>query len=402
MNEKMLAGMCEAMALLQQEGPVAATEKIQQTLRGLMPTGAWEGPAATPGTVRDSAPVRSGEARPVGAALGFLPELLAGLGIDAPGVGARLKPPTAPQVERRGNDSEPAVGRFLTGSFTNQAGTRAYKLYVPTAWHGQSLPLVVMLHGGGQTPDDFAAGTRLNALAEATPCLVLYPAQAASANPTRCWNWFNVPDQQRDQGEPSIIAGMTQEIIETYHVDPARVYCAGLSAGGAMAVIMGATYPEVYAAVGTHSGMPYAAASDFSSGFAAMNGTSTPPATACLKGVPIIVFHGDRDESVHPRNSDQIVTQSLPQPAATQIRQGRAGAGRTYTQRVHEGADGKVLAEQWLVHGSGHAWSGGSRRGSFTDDQGPDASQEMMRFFAAHSRPAAGASAFTTAAPNGR
>ncbi|AUB82764.1 alpha/beta hydrolase family esterase [Candidatus Thiodictyon syntrophicum] len=384
MNEQMLAGMREAMSLLQRDGPVAATDKIQQTLLRLMPAATPGGQAAWRG---DGAAARPARLPPVVEPVGFLPDLLARLRTEAPGIGTRLELPTAPRTDRQEPDSTQAPGRFLTGSFTNQAGTRAYKLYVPTACHGQPLPLVVMLHGGGQSADDFAAGTRFNEIAEAQPCLVLYPTQSAAANATRCWNWFKAPDQQRDQGEPSLIAGMTRAVIEQYHVDPARVYCAGLSAGGAMAVIMGATYPEVYAAVGAHSGMPYAVASDFTSAFAAMNGAAAPAAGACLKGVPLIVFHGERDETVHPRNSDHIVAQAIGQPAAARITQGRAGTGHNYTHSTHQGPDGKVLAEQWLVHGAGHAWSGGSRRGSFTDEQGPDASREMMRFFAAQSRP---------------
>jgi poly(hydroxyalkanoate) depolymerase family esterase len=278
-----------------------------------------------------------------------------------------------------------APGKFLAGSLTNHAGTRAYKLYIPTAYHGQALPLVVMLHGCTQNPDDFAAGTRMNAIAEEKPCLVLYPAQAQSANGSKCWNWFNAVDQQRGQGEPSIIAAMTQEIIKTYHVDPGQVYIAGLSAGGAMAVIMGATYPELYAAVGSHSGLPYAAANDLPSALAAMQGAGTRDANARLNAIPIIVFHGDRDKTVHPRNGDHIMTQTMPQQAAAEVEKGQTRGGHAYTRTAHEDSDGKVVAEHWLVHGAGHAWFGGSRRGSYTDGKGPDASQEMMRFFATQS-----------------
>jgi poly(hydroxyalkanoate) depolymerase family esterase len=296
-------------------------------------------------------------------------------------------PAFAPQFDAQEHGVALAPGKFLAGSFTNHAGTRAYKLYVPTAYHGQALPLVVMLHGCTQNPDDFAAGTRFNAIAEDKPCLVLYPAQAQSANGSKCWNWFNAADQRRGQGEPSLIAGMTQEIIETYHVDPAQVYIAGLSAGGAMAVVMGTTYPELYAAVGSHSGLPYAVATDLPSAFAAMHGAGAPAANARLKAIPIIVFHGDRDNTVHPRNGDHIVTQALPGQAAAEVEQGQTQGGHAYTRTVHD-RDGKVVAEQWLVHGAGHAWFGGSSRGSYTDGKGPDASQEMMRFFATQSKPA--------------
>jgi poly(hydroxyalkanoate) depolymerase family esterase len=386
-DEKMFTVMREAASLLQKNGAGGATEKIQQTLHGLMPAGAWAGNAPAPRTMRDINPASNAKADNTGAASGFVPDLLARLGIHAPMDGARFEMPAfAPKFDAQEDSRALAPGKFLAGSFTNHAGTRAYKLYVPTAYHGQALPLVVMLHGCTQNPDDFAAGTRLNAIAEEKPCLVLYPAQAQSANGSKCWNWFNAIDQQRGQGEPSIIAGMTQEIITTYHADPAQVYIAGLSAGGAMAVIMGATYPELYAAVGIHSGLPYAAANDLPSALAAMKGAAAPAADARLKAIPIIVFHGDRDKTVHPRNGDHIMTQSMPQQAAVRIRKGQAGAGHAYTQTVHEDADGKVVAEQWLVHGAGHAWFGGSSRGSYTDGKGPDASQEMMRFFATQSK----------------
>ena len=183
---------------------------------------------------------------------------------------------------------------------------------------------------------------------------------------------------------------MTREVIATYGVDERRVYCAGLSAGGAMAAIMAATYPELFAAIGIHSGLPYAAASDFLSAFSAMNGGGKPTVAGHLKGMPIIVFHGDRDDTVHPCNSDHIMTQSLPHQSLARHKKGQARAGHGYTRTVHEGPDGQVVAEQWVVHGAGHAWSGGSPSGSYTDSRGPDASQEMMRFFAAHPKPARG------------
>jgi poly(hydroxyalkanoate) depolymerase family esterase len=389
-SNNLIAGMREAMSLLQQDGPGSATVNIQQTLRGLMPAGARVSDALAPGALRDIAPAQFRNAGNAGGASRLVPDLLARWGIDAPLDGPRFElRALTPQVDVQQDDRPLAPGNFLAGSFSNHASTRAYKLYVPTAYRGQPLPLVVMLHGCTQTPDDFAAGTRFNTLAEEEPCLVLYPAQAQSANGSRCWNWFSAVDQQRDRGEPSVIAGMTQEIVETYGLDPIRVYIGGLSAGGAMALVMANTYPELYAAVGIHSGVPYAAAHDLPSAFAAMKGAGTPVANECLKGKPIIVFHGDRDDTVHPINSDRIVAQTTPPRGAAQIKKGQAGGGYAYTQTLHEDPDGKVLAEQWTVHGAGHAWSGGSRRGSFTDGKGPDASREMMRFFATQSKQAA-------------
>jgi poly(hydroxyalkanoate) depolymerase family esterase len=293
----------------------------------------------------------------------------------------------------------------LSASCTNHAGTRAYKVYVPSAYNGQSLPLIVMLHGCKQNPDDFAAGTGMNTVAEQNNCFVAYPAQMHAANGSNCWNWFQARDQQRDQGEPSIIADITREVIRNYHIDPSRVYVAGLSAGGAMAAIMSATYPDLYAAVGIHSGLPVGAAKDLPSAFAAMkNGTQNASplnggrkASASRKEpTPVIVFHGDRDTTVHPCNGDQALAQCTPDSGGQQterqnapdvkIEKGKVPHGRAYTKTIRHDGNGKAIAEHWVVHGAGHAWSGGSRKGSYTDPKGPDAAQEMLRFFYAHVR----------------
>ena len=197
-----------------------------------------------------------------------------------------------------------AGGEFVGGSYANHAGTRSYKLYVPGSYRGQPLPLIVMLHGCAQSPDDFAAGTRMNALAEENECFVLYPAQSESANGSRCWNWFETSNQKRNMGEPSIIAGMTRDIINTFHIDKRNVFIAGLSSGGAMSAIMGTTYPDLFAAVGIQSGLPYASARNFSSAMTVMQngnggGLSVRPASLIFfparKALPTIVFHGDRD-----------------------------------------------------------------------------------------------------------
>jgi poly(hydroxyalkanoate) depolymerase family esterase len=300
-------------------------------------------------------------------------------------------------------------GEFIEGTYTNHAGKRSYKLYTPSAYHGQALPLIVMLHGCSQDPDDFAAGTQMNTIAEEKNCFVLYPAQAESANGSRCWNWFKALNQRRNVGEPSIIAGMTRDIIKTCHIDTDKVFIAGLSSGGAMAAIMGATYPDLYAAVGIHSGMPYASARNWSSAIITMrngNGNGNdkgepgqavrPAFFGRRKAVPIIVFHGDRDTTVHPSNGDQIIAQSIsiaahrsmvPENEAfphITIGQGKVSNGRSYTHAVHRDNHGRIIAEQWIVHGTGHAWSGGSRLGSFTDSKGPDAGREMLRFFLTH------------------
>lgn len=323
----------------------------------------------------------------------------------------------------------PDGAQFVERSYSNQAGSRTYKLYIPTAYRGQALPLVVMLHGCAQTPDDFAAGTRMNALAEEHACFVAYPAQDVSANPSKCWNWFTPGNQRRDQGEPSLIAGITRQIMSDYAVDPQRVYVAGLSAGAAEAAIMGVTYPDFYAAIGVHSGLACGAASDLPSAFAAMRraepavadmlsnlvcGTDTdlisvfaitPPgessgaeassskagAVQSRRMVPTIVFHGDQDNTVHAGNADLVIAQSKTAATIeldTRVEHGQAPGGLAYSRTLHSDASGQAVLEQWVIHGAGHAWSGGSRAGSYTDPRGPDASREMLRFFLEHSHPA--------------
>jgi len=272
-------------------------------------------------------------------------------------------------------------GHVVDASYTNDAGTRSYKLYVPASHTGQPGPLLVMLHGCTQHPDDFALGTGMNALAEECGCLVAYPAQSQQANPSRCWNWFNAFDQQHGQGEPSIIAGLTRDIMARYAVDPKQVYVAGLSAGGAMAAIMGTLYPDLYAAVGVHSGLPFAAAHDLPSAVAAMKGDFRR-LHAPGRALPIIVFHGDRDTTVHPANGDELIQRRRRHPAeAIEVEPGQVPDGHAYTRTLHRRPDGSIHAEHWVVHGSGHAWSGGDARGSYTDGKGPSASRAMMRFF---------------------
>jgi poly(hydroxyalkanoate) depolymerase family esterase len=283
----------------------------------------------------------------------------------------------------------PDGAQYLSRSYACAAGRRSYKLYVPHRQHAGRRPLLIMLHGGTQDADDFAAGTRMNVLAEEHGFLVAYPSQCKSANPSLCWNWFKPEDQVRGAGEPSIIAGITDEIVAEYDIDPRRVFVAGLSAGGAMAGVMGATYPEVYAAVGVHSGLPYRSATDVASAFSAMRGDPGPQRRQWKTGprsdhalrVPTIVFHGDADQIVHPSNAAKIIKGKTGD--TVERAKVRSSASRTYTRAVTRDKNGTVVVEQWLIHGSGHAWSGGSADGTYTDPHGPDASRELLRFFLA-------------------
>ena len=276
----------------------------------------------------------------------------------------------------------PEGAQFISGSYANHAGSRNYKLYVPSTYTGQAMPLLVMLHGCTQNPDDFAAGTQMNQVAEEMGCFVAYPEQTAGANHSKCWNWFNAIDQQHGQGEPSIIAGIAQQIIDEYPVNERQVYVAGLSAGGAMAVIVGTLYPELFAAVGVHSGLPFASAQDLPSALSAMKRGASSSRKAGNGSQPIIVFHGDSDTTVNPRNGEQVMEQSLhSHKGSPSIQSGSVPNGHRYTQTTHTKADGTPLGEHWVVHGAGHAWSGGSSHGTYTDAKGPDASREMLRFF---------------------
>jgi poly(hydroxyalkanoate) depolymerase family esterase len=286
-------------------------------------------------------------------------------------------------------DIVPEGARFIEGTYNNPAGSRAYRLFIPSRYHGQPLPLVVMLHGCTQSPDDFAAGTRMNFIAEEQTCFVVYPAQRSEANKAKCWNWFRTADQQRGRGEPSLIAGITRQIMRDYSVDPKRVYVGGLSAGAAAAAIMGATYNDLYAAIGVHSGLACGAATDLPSALVAMRkggGSGDRAIPGDGPPVPTIVFHGDRDLTVHPNNGDQILEQSM-RTTSTQrkVHRGRVPGGHSYTRTIYTDASGRGILEHWNIHGAGHAWSGGSLAGTYTDPQGPDATREMLRFFLEHS-----------------
>lgn len=376
MNANPYLTVREAMRLVRSGELLAATAAIQRRLKGGIET---ESALATsdPGQ------------RPIDASFRVVDEETSSAAEKAPDDGSPSRPSAS--AERT---------QFSAHTYTGSAGTRRYKLFIPNAYRGQPMPLVVMLHGCTQTPDDFATGTRMNKLAEERGCFVVYPAQPQTANMSKCWNWFKAGDQRRDQGEPAIIAGLARELLQTYGLDHGRVYVGGLSAGGAMAVILGRTHPDLFAAVGVHSGLPYAAAHDLPSALAAMHHSDPSPGgatrgddrQAARDAIPTIVFHGDSDTTVHPSNGEKVVRGaganvvngadgSPPTGTTEESCAGRTPGGHSYTRSSFKDAEGNVVVEYWLVHGAAHAWFGGDPRGSYTDARGPDASGEMMRFF---------------------
>ena len=393
MDARQMTAMAEATRLTRQGRLVEATTLIQQTLASPAVTrrapdapSAGEETAGTPGRHPDPPPaLRAREGTQLrGVHPGWIRRRPTLPSRGASGLRRPYRPAASP-VKR-------PAGRFEAFSYTNAAGTRAYRLYVPAGHAGGPLPLVVMLHGGTQDAATFAAATGMNDLAERQAFLVAYPEQPPSANAGKYWNWFVPGHQRRDAGEPSLIAGITRQVTGRYGADAARVYVAGFSAGGAMAAVMAAVYPDLFAAVGVHSGLPYAVAGDVASAFAAMKQGPPGPARPPVRPLPLIVFHGDRDAIVADANAagliDNVLAAASPGrrpgtlPAA--VTRGQVPGGHAYTRTCYQDPAGAALAERWTIHQGGHAWSGGVPHGSYTDARGPDASAEFIRFFDQH------------------
>ncbi len=296
-------------------------------------------------------------------------------------------------------------------TYNGPGGSHQYFVY--TAEHyqpGTKVPLLVMLHGCAQTAEDFATGTAMNVLAEQYGFIVVYPQQTRKHNMNRCWNWFDPKHQTRDRGEPASIAGIIQTIVtgtDLWTIDLQRIYVAGISAGGAMAVIMGATYPDLIAAIGVHSGIEYGGAENVFSGLQAMGHGGPEPLHqgelahtvmgTSSRVMPTIVFHGTDDKVAAPINGTQVIQQwmqtnclasrgeyvaRIDEP--TTVTSGQTPGGHSYVVSTWGPPDDYPVQVYWKIGGMGHAWSGGNPQGTYTDPLGPNASLAMYRFFMAH------------------
>lgn len=386
--------MREATRLTQAGQLNAATQALQQALSGdLAGTPFFNGDVQrTPHGNGAPAPGRGGDTSLV------LDGCVFETGERAPAQPDEQRQQHAPRQTSAHTDT--GTDTFGTGTHTHAGITRRYKLYTPPHATDPVTALVVMLHGCTQNPDDFAAGTDMNTLAREQGFMVVYPEQAQDANPQRCWNWFKHNHQKRGSGEPALIANLAQTLAQKHGINPRRVFVAGLSAGGAMAAIVGVAYPDVFAAVGVHSGLASGAAGNVAEALIAMKSGSakgvmsrgaSADKTVAHKALPTIVFHGDQDQTVHMRNGEEVLaavlggqtdrTATAGTHAAKVVDQGVSLRGRRFTRTSYSDAAGTPVAEYWVLHGGGHAWSGGSPSGSYTDSTGPDASREMLRFF---------------------
>lgn len=372
MKLRVLDVMGEALSRVRKSDLAGATAVIRKALSG---------GAVTEGRDDVEAQPQSRLAR------GFAPPARRSLGETLRALRARPPVPPAAPAPTEPEPPEQFGKRFLKRTYRGAAGSLDYRLYVPADREQHDLALVLMLHGCTQNPEDFALGTRMNDLAEEFGLIVAYPRQTRRANPSGCWNWFDRRHQNRGAGEPAKLAGLAHALAKEFGIRGERIFAAGLSAGGAMAEVLAATYPDVFEAVAVHSGLPYKSAVDVPSALAAMKqgaAADPVPSAASDRRCRKIVFHGLSDATVNPINGQRILDEAERGEAPLtrtdldwQIEGGRV------SRTAFKDADGRPVAEQWLVEGGGHAWFGGDPRGSYTQAVGLDASRVMVRFFLA-------------------
>lgn len=364
MKHDLAAAMSRATALVRAGNPAAATQLIQSSLNA---------GCTAPQQMPQSSPIAGFGQGHTGKPLkrSGLRETLAGLAGKMPAQARKAPPPAEPAL--------PKGAHFTQDTFSHAAGSREYRTYIPGKAEKPPAGMILMLHGCTQNPVDFANGTAMNRLAEAHGLIVVYPAQSRGANMQSCWNWFSPADQERDRGEPALLAGMVRQVQAQHGVPEGKVYVAGLSAGAAMAVILGRTHPDMFAAVGAHSGLAYKSARDVPSAFAAMAGNGAASSSMPGQSVPTIVFHGTSDSTVNVANGQRIADEARGK--GTELLDEGTSNGRKYTRSTTLCTQGHAALEYWRIEGLGHAWSGGDAAGSYTDPSGPDASAEMVRFF---------------------
>jgi poly(hydroxyalkanoate) depolymerase family esterase len=359
MNTPFQGAMADAMARLKTSDIVGATAAIRHALAG-----------DAGGIPARSRPIDAGIAKPHG-----LGDILKFMGAQR-----ALRPGVSPMPNREIID-EADGDRFSARSHRSHAGSLNYKLYVP-ADSDRDLALIMTLHGCTQDPDDFARGTRMNRLADEFGLVVAYPHQPRSGNAQGCWNWFDPRHQQAGSGEPAMLAALARDLVAEFAIAPDRIFAAGLSAGAAMAEVLAETHPTIFSAVGLHSGLPYRAAHDVMSAFAVMKGPSKPAQGGTGRGVRKFIVHGTADATVHPANGAALFEQMVARnPGAAILISDLVSGNRTTSRQVLTAASGEALAEYLVIEGAGHAWSGGNRTGTYTDESGPDVSREIIRFF---------------------
>lgn len=376
---KLATAIGRAMDAVRSSDPQAATRLIQEALRGSEPTETHISATPSPAIQIPRAGDREPEETPFrqdGRRRASVAETVAALRAFKMRQGLKTPVP---------DHRWPESSDFARRRFTCASGERDFRLFVPSSRKPRGL--IVMLHGCRQTPEDFATGTRMNAVAQEHELLIAYPQQPSSANPLSCWNWFRPQDQARLGGEARIIAGLTESLRAEFDVPADKMFVAGLSAGGAMAAILGSVYPDLYSAVGIHSGLAYKSAHDMESAFAAMRGQHGQrrkrPGDYGFRP-RLIIFHGSSDQTVAAGNARQLWDDAVRAKGQGEILELRVSTGgRIVDRRIFTASAERDAVEEWFIHGSGHAWSGGDPEGSFTDAHGPDASAEMVRFFLA-------------------